>query len=435
MRRRNFLGIFLVSVVIFSLSGCFKREKEAGKKLIEWTAYSSPEWNVRRKEMASGFEKLHPDVKVKFNPVAQKYHTKILTQVAGNTLPDIFIVPAGCEFEFVNKGILLDLTPYIEKDREYFNKFHPFLLEFMTSKGRVYGLPNNVGLYCVLYYNKDIFDKEGLSYPKKDCTWDEFLEIAKKLTKIDERGKVIQFGCTEPNMWALINSFGGRLWNEAKIKCIFNSPEVVKAIQFLKDLSKKYRVAPTHVDYEQRSAIQMFLAGKTAMFLGGSFTQEVFYTRGGIKFGWGVVPMPMVKKGMREPQLIGYLRIGVSSRTKYPDEAAELVKYILSTENIIDPGIKWGDSLPIRKGGEEYDYYMNKYPLSRGEKEILWHLLISNPRSYYNFFGHPYVPLMLTEKVLWENLDKFTLLNKWTAEETAKNIEDELNRLIIDYAK
>ena len=54
----------------------------------------------------------------------------------------------------------------------------------------------------------------------------------------------------------------------------------------------------------------------------------------------------------------------------------------------------------IRRRGEEYNYYMNEYPLSREEKEMLWNLLISKPKSWYNFFGHPYVPFMLIEKTL-----------------------------------
>jgi len=52
----------------------------------------------------------------------------------------------------------------------------------MAPKGEIYGLPanNNTPL---LYYNKDIFDQMGVSYPKDGMTWDEALELSKKVTR------------------------------------------------------------------------------------------------------------------------------------------------------------------------------------------------------------------------------------------------------------
>lgn len=436
MKKKSFLVIFTIVVIIFSLLGCSKREKAVGKKLLTWTAYASPEWNIKRRELVKKFEKSHPDIRIKFNPISQHYHTKILTQVASGTLPDLFIVPGGCEYEFSKKGLLLNLSPYVEKDKEYFDKFHPFLLEFMTDKGKLFGLPNNVGLYSILYYNKDIFDKEGLSYPEDTWTWDEFLEAAKKLTKRDEREQVIRYGATNPDFWAVINSFGGKMWNEDKTECIFSDPEVIKALHFYEDLHFKHRIIPTRTEQKTQQPVQMFLMGKTAMFFGASFTQSVFNPMGGMKFKWGVVPMPIAKKGKREPQLIGYLRLAVSSKTKYPDEAVEFLKCIVSPQSIIDPMIKMGDSLPVRISGIEYEYYMNEYTfISRKEKKMLWDLLISGPRSYYNFFGHPYIPWMLIENVIGQLFDEFVLLHRCTAEEAAKNMQEKLNSLILEYKK
>ena len=34
----------------------------------------------------------------------------------------------------------------------------------------------------MINYNRDLFDKAGITYPTTGWTWDEFREVAKKLT-------------------------------------------------------------------------------------------------------------------------------------------------------------------------------------------------------------------------------------------------------------
>ena len=50
--------------------------------------------------------------------------------------------------------------------------------------GNLYAMPDRGGA-LILYYNKDMFDGAGISYPTKDWTWVEFLDAAQKLTVRD----------------------------------------------------------------------------------------------------------------------------------------------------------------------------------------------------------------------------------------------------------
>ncbi|WP_193556280.1 ABC transporter substrate-binding protein [Paenibacillus ginsengarvi] len=67
------------------------------------------------------------------------------------------------------------------------NKLYPAVQEQMRmfgSKGEIYGIPNAT-VSTALFYNKDIFDKFGVAYPKNGMMWDEVYELAGKLTRQD----------------------------------------------------------------------------------------------------------------------------------------------------------------------------------------------------------------------------------------------------------
>ena len=63
----------------------------------------------------------------------------------------------------------IDMAPYQGSD------------EGIRIGDQLYGLPFRNDYY-VLYYNKTLFDKAGVEYPKHDMTWDEYRELAKKMT-------------------------------------------------------------------------------------------------------------------------------------------------------------------------------------------------------------------------------------------------------------
>ena len=87
-----------------------------------------------------------------------------MTQIAGGVAPDIFFV--NDLQTFVEKGTLVDLTSWIKEDKEYFENFWPpSLMDSLKWNDRFYTLPGNNGVTGLLFYNKDMFDKEKLPYP------------------------------------------------------------------------------------------------------------------------------------------------------------------------------------------------------------------------------------------------------------------------------
>ena len=146
------------------------------------------------------------------------------------------------------------------------------------------------------------------------------------------------------------------------------------------------------------------------------------------KVEWGLAPIPKVE-GITKGPLMRYLRIGVSAKTKHPDAAVKLLKFIVGPEAIKD-WIKVRDSIPIREKGVEMDYFLKEHQEKKEIKEIIFKILNRpNPISYYNFHGNPNIPMELVGKIMWTNFDLF-ILGKYTPEEFAKKVEDDLNELL-----
>jgi len=171
-------------------------------------------------------------------------------------LPDITRIVVEEYQSFAAGGVLLDLMPFIKKEREenpYFaaqwEDFLPKLIEPFYYKGGLYGFPRDWN-DAIIFYNKKLFDEVGLVYPEKNWRIDEFLQIAKKLTKdIDGDGKIDQYGYLLTGDWfdsitPWIYTFGGKILDDKWEKCMLAEPQSVNSIQFMADLVNKYKVSP-----------------------------------------------------------------------------------------------------------------------------------------------------------------------------------------------
>ena len=83
---------------------------------------------------------------------------------------------------FASRGLLLDLTPYIEQSEIIKTEdIFPGPLSSVTYEGGIYGIPRGANTIA-LYYNADMFKAAGLDPDNPPKTWDELYEAAKALT-------------------------------------------------------------------------------------------------------------------------------------------------------------------------------------------------------------------------------------------------------------
>ncbi len=433
--KKNFFVSFLFHLFLLTpailLPGCSSKAPNSGKILLRWSGYGAAGYDQWRAEDSKRFEQLHPGIKVKYEPVHQQYQPKILTQLASGTAPDVFFC---AELQtYIEKGALVDISEWVKGDKDYFDTFFPGLLEDHTFNGRVYALHQNVAV-GVLYYNKDLFDKERLAYPDETWTWSDLLRTAQRLTKRDQKGKVIQYGIVTPleyqQMMLYIFQNGGRLWSEDGNRCVVNSPQAKEALTFWSDLIFKYQVAPskyamtTAAGAEYSGYSEIFFMGKAAMYLGGSYEVVSLHKH---RMNWGVTLMPVSKKGVKRLSPRIYNSFGVWTGSKHPKEAYELMKF-MTTPEVVKRLVATGDSLPLHTKGADMDLFLSDPIRPEPARKVMLTALKSS-KSLYRLLVNLKVSYITQEKVLKEEFENL-VFGKSSVPDVLRKIEARLNELL-----
>lgn len=311
------------------------------------------------KQLIDVFEKDHPNISVSIDWLPwDTYLTKLKTGFAAGTPSDVFWLWINEMEYYASRGKLLDLTPYVKQDNFNLDDFFPTTLNAYRYKDGLYAIPRESSA-IVLYYNKDLFDEAKISYPDANLTFDQYLEIAQKLTKKDDKGNITQFGSAPMSdysqFWTVVWSHGGDVFDETKTKCVMNTPETIQAVQWMADLSNKYHVAPTAGEAGTMSIEQLFLAGKVAMFLSGRWSTMTLWNAAKAP-RWDVAAVPAVSPEMRRTRTSAGSH-AVAADSKHPAEAWELVKF-LSSKQAFDFLSASGVIIPAYKPVAESDVFL-----------------------------------------------------------------------------
>jgi multiple sugar transport system substrate-binding protein len=108
--------------------------------------------------------------------------------IASGDTPDLYNSFNGNMPGLKDRAMNMDMKPIFKEYNVDLNRFEQNYLDDIqysaTEKGELYGLPIETGFHA-LFYNKDIFDKFGVPYPKDGMTMDDTVELAKKVTRMD----------------------------------------------------------------------------------------------------------------------------------------------------------------------------------------------------------------------------------------------------------
>lgn len=328
---RKFFISILILAFVFQIVGC--APKEAGgkpKKVpIKVAFWGNPEEIEIITTTIKNWQKSHPDVQVKLEHIPfGGYISKILTEIAGRAAPDIIAAEVNMFVSFAAKDVFMDLNPFIEKDPVFrLEDFFPEVVDRYTIDGKLYGIPRDTAPMACIYYNKKLFDEAGVPYPTDDWSWNDLLDKAKKLTKVDKDGKVIQYGFYS-DMWPnFVLSNGGKIVDDVKkpTRCLLDMPESIEGLEFMVDMTHKYKVSPTPTTFRNLGlgVIQMFMMQRVAMFHSGIW--ETPLIRKVKDFDWDIAMYPKSSKGIRK-FATGGTAYGILKSTKYPQEAWEVLK-------------------------------------------------------------------------------------------------------------
>ncbi|TKI56866.1 extracellular solute-binding protein [Brevibacillus antibioticus] len=277
-RFRYVASIVLAAVMV--VTGCSSggTETESGSRQGggQQVTLSMHSWRVEDTEgykaIIKAFEADNPHIKIDFKPFkATEYNTILNTALQSDSGPDILqLRPYAPGIALAEAGHLepLDKVPgifTIPKD----------VLAAATGKdGKVYGVPLSLNS-TQFYYNKKIFEQNGLQAPK---SWDELIATAKTLK---EKGIVpISFGAKEGWLLSLSHgviapaSYSGTDYLDKLLK----GESDLKSAEFLQSVQRMHELIPyfpeNYVGLELNDMRTLFATEKAAMFINGSFELE-----------------------------------------------------------------------------------------------------------------------------------------------------------------
>ena len=235
------------AALLFLAGMYFWSRPQAQTQELEFGMFTGSNWGVENADAfviidraIERFEESHPRVTVRYTSGIEKkdYSEWCAKRLLEGEMPDVFMV-LGTDFnQYCSLGILQELNTFMESDPE-FQSEEIFQTAMDIGKGMEeiqYALPYEV-VPTMLFVNKTLLRQEGIEMPKQDWTWDDFLEICRKVTKdTDGDGRIDQFGTYNYSWQDAMYTSGGSAFDNKKQNVDFSNQYVIESVKFMKEL-------------------------------------------------------------------------------------------------------------------------------------------------------------------------------------------------------
>ncbi|NQX59961.1 ABC transporter substrate-binding protein [Paenibacillus qinlingensis] len=321
------------------------------------------------------FSALYPDIELEVVSAGnlkaeqgQTYQELISTFVNRNN-PDILLLDSTQYAKMSAEGRLMDLELLTKKDKFDEDQLIPGVMDYLREKGggKLNGLPTEFYSTAV-YYNKDLFDKYGISYPKNKMSWDELILLASRFPtdEKDKRMYGLKMGEGQENLFQLGDTIGrtrGLSYVNSLTKQITINTEswnevYETALKAFKSNAIYHEDPPTTngpVTMEEFLLRDPFIAGKVAMTIDGSTLMETIKQAQRTApdkavSHWDMVTMPVNPQEPDYGVTAFYPILAINSKSSNVEAAKTFINYIHSKDYVrVLAKAKRGGGLPIRK--------------------------------------------------------------------------------------
>ncbi|MCC7226746.1 MAG: ABC transporter substrate-binding protein [Burkholderiaceae bacterium] len=254
-------------------------------------------------QYAADFNKENPDYNVVpvYSGTYQETIVKALTAHKSGKPPAAAILLSTDTFTLADEDAIVPIDNFVktDEDRAWMKSFFPAFMLNSQFGNKTWGVPFQRST-VVLYWNKEAFKEAGLDPNKPPKTWEETVSMGQKLTRKDASGKVTQWGIQVPSSgfpYWLFQGFstqnGAILANSDGNQVKYDDPNVIGALQYWVDLSRKYGIHPPGV-VEWGTTPRDFMEKKVAMIW--TTTGNLTNIRSNAKFEFGVAMLPAGKR-------------------------------------------------------------------------------------------------------------------------------------------
>lgn len=337
--------------IVMALVLCLTCVSALADTTIEWW---TPNWDeVESREMASEFEAANPGIKVELVITDwDTYKSKITAAISTNNAPELCTVLTTDVVPFAQVGLLQPLNELGAAAGVDFADLLPSAVAIASIDDTVYGIPfrhDGSGIY----YNVDLLKAAG--YDSFPVTWEEMVEMSKKLTKDGVYAFAWPLGNQANAVTRLVQqvyTYGGDILAEDGVTCILNSEAGKKALTNIVSSIQEGYASPSSAEIDNTKMRDMFGSGNLAFNFTGPFDAATLIAEyPELNFATAVIPGV---EGMGCTTANGWTLIMAKN---CPDEnkeaAAKLLAYLSTPKN----QARLTDSFPASYTALEYEQF------------------------------------------------------------------------------
>jgi multiple sugar transport system substrate-binding protein len=312
-----------------------------------WDDHQQPSYQ----SCADAFHAANPTITVKITQTAwAQYWQNLTTELAAGQAPDVWTDQVSYYPQFVTSGQILDLQPYVAKDKVDLSQYQPGLADLWVKDGKRYGLPKDWDTEAIVY-NTGMLAKQGVKAADlAGLTWNPTdggtLQQAVARLTVDQNGhngldpafdknhvKVYGFlpewadGSQGQNGWGELAAANGWTYldkNPWGTHYRYDDPKLAQTIDWYKQLIDK-GYAPKFDKQSTLGNDAVLNAGKGAMTIAGSWTINT-YLGADAKQKFALAPLPTGPAGARRSAING-LSDAIWAGTPHKDEAWNAVVF------------------------------------------------------------------------------------------------------------
>lgn len=417
--------------IIFLLSTIFPVTDLVFCKETVLTVWAMGAEGRKLPEMTKKFEQENPNVKVVVQPIPWgAAHEKLLTAVVGGIPPDVCQLGTTWMAEFYAMDALTDLDEFISTSRIISkDKYFEGSWNTCVFNGKVYGIPWYVDTR-VLFYRTDLLKSVGYNHPPR--TWDELIDVGKKLTKdINNDGRIDHWTINLPSggssLWTELSYFVWQndtdfLTSDNKKSNVLD-PKFYEAVKFYNDIFNTYKISPVGAQAD----IDIFHAFKTGyfcMFISGPWMIELVSREcPEIEGRWSV--SPLWKKDVNSKKytsFVGGCNLVIFKKSKNKELAWKFIEFMSRPENQVE-WYKLTTDLPAVKAAW-YDKYFETKPMMKAFLQQL-----DDAKGPPNIPEWEQIAHIISQKM------EVVIRENFPIEEALKSLDTEINTVLQKYTK
>lgn len=336
MRKVTITAAALSSMsLVLAACGTGDESGDSGDGPVELTFQSlafQPESVAANKEIVQEFNADNPDIQVEYlQGDWASVQDQLVTAFEGGTAPDLIHYESSYLQDFADRNWILDITDMISDEMN--DDILDGAWEAVTFDGATYAVPFLLDAQ-VIFANKKLLDQAGVQVPAPDdpWTWDEFEDVARKLTDADTKGVAWTLKDPANRILNLALNFDGAFFeeNDDASTAIFGEQEQEVLQRIHDQLYTDQTAAHDAVGMGGSDPLPAFFAGKYALLPKGIWFRQQIMEQAPDGFDWVAIP---ALEGDSQAQAAAPQTMSIAAESEHPDEAMAFLEYMLNEKN------------------------------------------------------------------------------------------------------